>query len=84
MEPNVAERLAYRILQAIKTLDEFPNRYRLCTYQDWKNKGLRILPIGNYLAFYTTEEANCIVKIYRIIYGKRDLERQLEDIVEFE
>lgn len=38
LEPNIAEKLSYRILKAIKFLDEFPNRHRLCDYQEWKDK----------------------------------------------
>lgn len=83
LEPNIAEKLSYRILKVIKSLDEFPNRHRLCDYQEWKEKGLRVLPAENYLVFYIPEESNQIVKIYRVIYGKRDIENQLKDRVTF-
>lgn len=84
LEPNIAEKLSYGILKAIKILDEFPNRYRLCEYGEWKDKGLRVLSAENYLVFYIPDESNQLVKIYRIIYGKRDIESQLKDIVVFE
>lgn len=84
LEPNIAEKLSYGILKAIKILDEFPNRYRLCEYREWKDKGLRVLSAENYLVFYIPDESNQLVKIYRIIYGKRDIESQLKDIVVFE
>lgn len=83
LEPNIAEKLLNRILKAIKSLDEFPNRHRLCDYQKWKNKGFRVLPTENYIVFYIPDESNQIVKIYRIIYGKRDIENQLKDRVTF-
>jgi len=35
LEPNIAEKLSYRILKAVKSLDEFPNRHRLCDYPKW-------------------------------------------------
>ncbi|SFE42857.1 toxin ParE1/3/4 [Peptostreptococcaceae bacterium pGA-8] len=71
LEPNIAEKLSYRILKATRSLDEFPNRHRLCDYKEWKDKGLRVLPTENYLVFYIPEESSQIVKIYRIIYGTR-------------
>lgn len=84
LESNIAEKLLYRILKAIKFLDEFPNRHRLCDYQEWKDKGLRVLPIENYLVSYIPDESSQIVKIYRIIYWKRDIEKKLKDKVTFE
>ncbi|RRD91981.1 type II toxin-antitoxin system RelE/ParE family toxin [Clostridiales bacterium COT073_COT-073] len=84
LEPDIAEKLAQRILKAIKSLDEFPNSHRLCNYKEWKEKGLRVLPTENYLVFYSADDANKIVKIYRVIYGKRDIEDQLKDRIEFE
>ena len=84
LEPDIAENLSYRILEAIKSLDEFPNRHRLCDYQEWQDKGLRVLPVDNYIIFYIPDESSQVVKIYRIIYGKRDIEHQLKDRVIFE
>ena len=54
----------------IKSLDEFPNRHRLCDYQEWKEKGLRVLPAENYLVFYIPEESNQIVKYTVLSTGK--------------
>lgn len=33
LEPNIAEKLSYKILKAIKSFDKFPNSHRLCDYQ---------------------------------------------------
>lgn len=84
LEPNIAEKLSYRILKCINSLDEFPDRHRLCDHKEWKKRGLRILPAENYLVFYLVDEINRAVKIYRIIYGKRDLQNQLDDKITFE
>lgn len=84
LEPHIAGKLSHRILKAIKSLDEFPNRNRVCDCQEWKGKGLRVLHTENYLVFYIPDELNQIVKIYRIMYGKRDIENQLKDRVTFE
>lgn len=84
LEQNIAKKLSYRILKCINSLDEFPNRHRLCDHKDWKEIGLRILPAENYLVFYLVDELNRAVKIYRIIYGKRDLKNQLNDNITFE
>lgn len=84
LEPNTAEKLSQKILKSIKSLDELPMRYKLCDYEEWKDRGLRVLPVENYLVFYIPDNINHIVKIYRIIYGKRHIENQLKDNIKFE
>lgn len=84
LEPDTAEKLLLRILKAIHSLDEFPSRYRLCDHREWRGKGLRVLPTENHLVFCIPDENAHIVKIYRVIYGKRDMERQLKDKTMFE
>ncbi len=50
----------------------------LCEYEQWRKLGLRFLSVDNYLVFYLPDEKHKIVKIYRIIYGRRDIENQLK------
>ncbi len=37
-----------------------------------------------YLVFYIPDEEKKLVKIYRIIYGKRNIENQLKENITFE
>lgn len=71
-------------ISAIKTLDEMPMRCRLCEHNDWKSLGLRFLTVDNYLVFYIPDEEKKLVKIYHIIYGKRDIENRLKENITFE
>lgn len=84
LAPETAKKLFRKIIFAIGTLDEMPMRHRLIDDDHWKEQGLRILPVENYLVFYIADERNSVVKIYRIIYGKRDIGRQLQEKVIFE
>jgi len=43
-------------------------------------KGLRVLPIDNYLAFYLPVKATTTVVVVRIMYGGRDIEEQLRQM----
>ena len=43
----------------------------------WRGRGLRWIPVGNYLVFYTVDEATKSVRVIRIMYGGRDIEKQL-------
>ena len=75
--PNAAKAQTRRIMDAIKTLDEFPMRHSLYDDEPWHSRGLRFLPIDNYLIFYLPDEEKEIVSIVRIMYSGRDISKQL-------
>ena len=54
-----------------------PERYRKYEKEPWKSRGLRILPIDNYLVFYTTNTDIKVVTILRVMYAGRDIDNQL-------
>lgn len=61
-------------------MEEFPERNPLYRDEPWYNQGVRFLSVKNYLIFYTVKSDNEIVSIVRIMYGGRDITRQLEKI----
>ena len=77
IEPEVAKKQVARVISAAESLDHFPLRHRLCEYEPWRTRGVRVLPVDNYLIFYHPNESTHIVTIFRIIYGARDLPAQL-------
>ena len=77
VEPEIAEKLTDKIMKSIRSLDEMPQRYRLFDEEPWRSRGLRILPVNNYLIFYLSDEEKTVVTILRIIYGGRDISKQL-------
>ncbi|MCL2634589.1 MAG: type II toxin-antitoxin system RelE/ParE family toxin [Oscillospiraceae bacterium] len=44
------------------------------------NPEYRKLNVGDYLTFYTVDEENRKIEIYRILHGSRDMRQHLEDI----
>ena len=81
LEPVIAEKQSNRIIDAIAGLDIMPERFRLYDKEPWRNKGLRVMPVGNYLILYVTSElpskSKGIVSVIRIIYGGRDIDSEL-------
>lgn len=77
LEPEIAKNQVRRIIDAVAKLNEMPLRYQLHEKEPWHSKGLRVLPIDNYLAFYLPVEAKMTVAVIRIMYGGRDIEEQL-------
>ena len=66
-----------RIMTAIRKLDTMPNRNRLYEEEPWHGRGLRFFLVGNYLVFYKTNDETEIVYVVRIMYGGRDVHKQL-------
>ena len=78
-EPQAAERLVNRILNAVDTLEESPHR-RHFDLEPWCSLGMRRINVGNYAVLYIPDEDTRLVKIIRILYGRMDLEKALEEI----
>ena len=63
--PDTAKNQTRRIMDAVNSLDEMPMRYSLYRNAPWHSRGLRFLPV--------------VVSIVRIMYGGRDVSKQLEE-----
>lgn len=63
-----------RIREEIKKLNIFPLRYEQVSWEPWHSLGVRWLPIDNFLAYYSVDEAAKEVSVLRIFYGGRDVE----------
>ncbi len=75
--PKAAFDLLEEMDESISRLKDFP--YSCRVYQPVKplEREYRILTVKNYAVFYTVDEQEKLVEIYRVIYAKRDLDKQL-------
>lgn len=74
---DTAKNLVRQIMEEIASLDEMPNRYAKYDKKPWKDRGLRFFSVKNYVIFYLPNEETKTVYIIRIMYGGRDIEKQL-------
>ena len=77
--PETAAGQTQRIMKEIRALEEMPMRYRLYEGEPWHSEGLRFFSVDNYLVFYQPDETKKTVSIVRIMYGGRDIRRQLSE-----
>ncbi|MCL2147340.1 MAG: type II toxin-antitoxin system RelE/ParE family toxin [Synergistaceae bacterium] len=77
LEPVIAEKQYSRIEKAVYSLDTMPERFRQYEKEPWRSRKLRIMTVDNYLVFYTVDNKNRIVTVTRIMYGKRNIEKEL-------
>jgi len=73
-EPITALKQLERIQEAMATLEELPECHSLVQDKYLAAKGIRKLPIDNYLIFYTVNKSTNTVSIVRILHGRRDWE----------
>ncbi len=79
LEPETARNLSDRILKAVSGISELPCRYPVYEKEPWQSRGLRKMPIGNYLVFYLVNEQDKIVMVLRVFYAGRNIEKCLGD-----
>lgn len=68
-----------RLEKRIASLSEMPERYRAYEKEPWRSRGLRVMPVDNYLVFYIPDRELQTVTVIRIMYGGRDIGTQLGD-----
>ena len=69
-----------RLEEAIASLDMMPERYPVYDKPIWRERNLRIMPVDNYLVFYIPNRDKRTVTIMRVMYGGRDVDRQLKPL----
>ena len=64
-----------RIEKAVASLSQMPERYRVYDRENWREINMRVMI---YLVFYVPTHDDFTVTVMRILYGGRDVDRQLE------
>lgn len=66
-----------RIEKCIYALEQFPERFRLYYQEPWLSRNTRVVAVDNYLVFYIPNPNKKTVTIIRILYGSRDIDKEL-------
>lgn len=74
MSPQPASDQLERLEQSIMKLDQLPERFRTYQKEPWQSRGLRVMPVDNYLVFYLTDPDQAIVTVIRVMYGSRNFD----------
>jgi len=76
--PGAAKHVVESIMAAVKSLDAAPERYPRYRTEPWHSRGIRFVPVQNYLVFYVIQNENETVSILRIMYRGRNVAEQLD------
>lgn len=74
---NAAQQLE-RLEKAIYELDTMPNRYEAYKKGKWEERGLRRMPVDNYLVYYIPDEKEQTIEVIRVLYGRMDVDKVLD------
>lgn len=75
--PESAAGQLMRLEDAISKLDHMPERFRRLESKTWKKCEVRVLPVDNYLVFYSPDVKDKVVTVIRVLYGGRNIEEEL-------
>ena len=75
--PVAAEKFAEELIAGAEKICDFPYAHQVyIPIKSLESEYRRIL-VGNYFLFYTVDESKKAVTIMRVIYARRDIEKQL-------
>jgi toxin ParE1/3/4 len=72
--PDTALNQINRIRKEVRSLDFMPMRYSVVDWEPWKSMQMHKFPVDNYIVFYLVDSNLYTVTIIRIVYGKQDIE----------
>lgn len=78
-EPGVADGQVNRIMDTGDTLDHMPSKHKRYEEEPWFSMGLRTLSVDNFVILYLPIEPKNVVAIIRIMYGGRNIDKQLKN-----
>lgn len=79
LSPDNASAQLDRLENAIMALEQFPDKHRLYESGAWRDRGLRLMPVDNFLVFYVADREKGAVTVIRVMYGGRDIDRELRE-----
>lgn len=78
LSPDNAAGQLDRLEKCITELGNFPEKLRLYEKDPWRGRGLRVMPVDNYLVFYIPDREAGIVAVTRVMYAGREIDSQLD------
>lgn len=79
LSPDNAEGQLDRLEKSILKLETFPEKFREYEKEPWHSRGMRVMPVDNYIVFYVPDKEAGIVTVIRIMYAGRDVDNQLSE-----
>ena len=69
---SAAKKLIGHITFKIKSLNDMPERCARYNREPWYSKGIRFLPVGNYIILFSVDKDNQTIEILTIVYKRQN------------
>lgn len=79
LSPQSAAGQLDRLEEHIMGLNQMPMRFREYKSEPWYSRGMRIMPVDNFVVMYIPNEEKGIVTIIRVMYGGRDIDTEMKN-----
>jgi toxin ParE1/3/4 len=82
LSPDNAAGQLDRLEAHIIGLENFPEKFRAYGKEPGHSRGLRVMPVDNYLVFYIPDKDAGVVTVIRVMYAGRNVDDQLKNHTE--
>ena len=76
--PDNAAGQVKRLERHILDLNYFPEKYRPYQKEPWYGRGMRVMPVDNYVVLFIPNHATKSVTVNRVMYAGRDIDAHME------
>ena len=77
--PENARRQLARLEKSIMSLEKMPERFRLYEKEPWHSRGLRKVPVDNFIVFYLPNEKTKEVVAFHAFYGGQNIDEIMRE-----
>lgn len=82
LSPKNAERELNRLEKSILKLDHMPKRFEVYESEPWFSRGMRSMPVDNFVVLYIPDDEKSTVTVIRVLHGGRDIDREMREYAE--
>lgn len=79
LSPENASGQLDRLQDNILKLDQMPERFKEYENEPWHSRGMRQMPVDNFVVFYIPDSEKGVVTVLRVLYGGRDIDKELRE-----
>lgn len=77
LSPETADKLLALLKLEIASLSFMPERFTFTEEEPWHSKGVRKMPVKNYLVYYIIKEEAKEVRVTAILHARQDQQKEL-------
>ena len=74
--PETAAKQLKRLKKSILGLNEMPKRFPLYQKEPWFSRGMRFIPVDNFLVYYIPDDEKREVTVLRVLYSGRNIDEE--------